>query len=242
MYYYILEQPGSRAERQSYQRLRDILTNLGIAGEMVSSSPARTPEELTLMGIQKGYTTIVAVGGDAHVNQVATSLRDRAVLGIIPIDAGPQIVELVGGDDYRNAALTLKYRKLSVHNLILIEPETLSFLNVEINSPNKLAKVNIVLDNRLRLYSYFNHLSVDQNLELDLESIHVTEPKKLLGLFNVGGNIIKSASHFNAKLVKLVTDPEMVFTAAGKPIARTPALIRILPEALKIISKRGIVD
>jgi len=242
MYYYILESPSSRSVRQQYQRLRDLLTNLGIAGEMVAASPARTPEELTLMGIQKGYSTIVAVGADLHINRIATAIQDRAVLGIIPIDASGYVVEMVGSDDLRQAAQTLKQRRLTNHNLLVIEPDGLAFLDVELNSPDKLAKVSLVLDNRLRGYSYFNHLRINRNLEIDLESSHMTEPRKVLGLFTVGGNLVKSSSHFHAKVAKLVSEPELPLVVAGKVIGKTPAQLRTLPDALKVISRRGTLE
>jgi diacylglycerol kinase family enzyme len=241
MYYYILEAPGTRAVRQTYQRLRDTLTNLGIAGEMVAASPARTPEELAVMGVEKGYSTIVAVGGDYHINQIATTVMNRAVLGIVPINASDQVVELVGASDIRSAAETLKFRRLTSVSTVLVEPDTIVFLNAEIVPP-KMAKISLVLDNRVRAFAYFNRAVVNRSLEITLESTHLTEPRRVLGVFTVGGHVVKSESLFHAKNLRIVTDPELPLTVAGQPIAASPLQLRLLPESLKIITRRGTIS
>lgn len=240
MYYYILESAQSRAVRQQYQRLRDILTNLGIVGEIVVASPARTPEELTVMGIEKGYSTIVAVGGDYHINAVAASLIGRSVLGIIPINAGREITELIGVSELRGAAESLKHRRLSEVSTVLIEPDIPIFLQARIYSA-KLAKISLVIDNKLRAYTYFNELIVNRALEIFLASEHRVEKKKLWGIFTVGGDVIRSESLFHARSLKIVTDPELTMTIAGQQIATTPLQLRLVPNSLKIITKRGTI-
>lgn len=241
MYYYILESPSNRAVRQTYQRLRDILTNLGIAGEMVAASPARSPEELAAMGIEKGYSTIVAVGGDFHVNQVATTVMNRAVLGIVPVNATEQVTGLVGVNDIRSAAETLKQRRLNQVNCVLMEPDIPLFLEAEILPP-RLAKINLVIDNRVRAFAYFNRAAISRNLEITIESTHLTEPKKVFGLFSVGGNVIKSESLFHGRTVRIVTDPELPLLVSGKTVVTTPVQLRLLPESLKVITRRGTVS
>lgn len=240
MYYYILETPENRAVRQAYQRLRDIVTNLGIAGEMVLASPARTPEELATMGLEKGYSTIVAVGGDAHINQVATTIVGQAVFGIVPINASPAVVDLVGSSDLREAAHFLKYRRLVTTGTVLVEPDTTIFLDAVITAP-KTAKVNLVIDNRVRAFAYFQRLTINRQLELTIESSYQLAPKKFLGLFNVGNEAITSKSIFHGKNIRLVTEPELPITVSGHTIASTPIQLRLIPESLKVITKRGTV-
>src|SRR5579864_8081795 len=144
MYYYILEPPSSRAVRQNYQRLRDVLTHLGISGEIVAASPARTPLELAQMGMNKGYSTIVAVGGDRHINEIAMAVMGRAVLGIIPLDASPLVTKIIGVNDLFGAAEALKYRRLSIQSTVVGEPPLTIFLDTEISSSH-LAKISLVL-------------------------------------------------------------------------------------------------
>lgn len=238
MYYYILEPPNSRAVRQTYQRLRDYLTNLGIAGEMVAASPARTPEELAHMGLEKGYGTIVAVGGDAFANQVAQSIIGQSVLGVIPIGEAPQISEMIGTDNMKQAAEFLKFRRLSTFNTVSTDTDELIFLDCQILPP-KLAKVSFVIDGKLRGYAYFNSLNINRDLKINISSTHTIESKKVLGLFSVGGKDIESISYFHGKSVKLITDPVLPLTIFGRPIAKTPVQLRLNPNSLKVITRRG---
>lgn len=238
MYYYILEAPQSRGARQTYQRLRDILTNLGIGGELVTASPARSPAELAQMGLNRGYTTIVAVGGDEIISEVATAVLGQAVLGIIPLEASPSATELIGTTNLKEAAESLKMRRLLSVNTVLVSPDTHLFLPARI-STEKLAKLNLVIDNRLKAFSYFNQLSINRDLEIKIESIHHSEPRKILGLFKVGGEVIRSESLFHGRSLRLLTDPALPVKIGARPITTTPITLRLVPESLKVITRRG---
>ena len=240
MYYYILEAPPTRAARQTYQKLRDLLTQLSIAGEMVVASPARNPAELADMGIEKGYSTIVAVGGDFHVNEVATAILGRAVLGVIPIGASQLVTDIIGLTGIKEAALALKQRRLSSQSTVLVEPDTIIFLDSVIRAP-RIAKVSMILDNRVRAHAYFNKITINRFLEIRLESEHITEKRKVLGLFSVGGETIHSESLFHAKSARILIDPPMMATIAGEDVAKTPIQLRLLPDSLKVITKRGTI-
>lgn len=240
MYFYILEAPPTRAVRQTYQKIRDLLTQMSIAGEIVAASPARTPTELAEMGMAEGYSTIVAVGGDHHISEVASAVVGRAVLGVIPINASPLVTDIIGLSGVQEAAMALKQRRLSSQSTVLIEPDTFIFLDTVIET-NKLAKISMILDNRVRTHAYFNRLTINRSLEMTLESAHVTEARKVLGLFSVGGDTIKSKSFFHAKTARIITDPLMDVMVAGKTIAKTPIQLRVIPDSLKVITKRGTI-
>lgn len=126
MYYYIIEPTrGKLINRQ--EKIKDILGNLGIAGETVSPGSARTIEELTHLGVVKGYSTIVAVGSEALANKIITvlateSLAKDTVLGIVPNDFNTPLAKRLGVSDIYSACNALKSRKLETINLCLIEP------------------------------------------------------------------------------------------------------------------------
>lgn len=240
MYYYVLESPSTRGVRQNYQRLRDVLTHLGIAGEMVTSSPARSPAEQAYIGTTKGYSTIVAVGGDAHINEVAMATLGRAVLGIIPIDASRQVTDLIGSTDLKSAAEALKHRRISLQDTVLIDPDLPLFLDATI-ATSKLAKVSLVIDNKVRAHAYFNELTVTRSLEIKIKSTYLTERKKFLGIFNTGGEKIASESSFHGKQIKVITDPAMPLMVGENKMADTPLTLRLVPDSLKVITKRGTV-
>jgi diacylglycerol kinase family enzyme len=92
MYYYIFESAKNTSQKNLHEKIKDYLGFLGIAGETMTVSPARSVEELTQMGIEKKYSTIVAVGGDVLINKIASLIQGtEIVLGIIPIEASEQI-------------------------------------------------------------------------------------------------------------------------------------------------------
>lgn len=240
MYYYVLESPSSRAVRQSYQKLRDILTNLGIAGEMVTASPARTPTELAQMGISKGYSTIVAVGSDDHIDEVAIASLGKAVFGIVPINSSKLVTDIIGVNDMRNATETLKQRRLTNHPVVIIEPDSAFFLDAVI-IPTRLSKISIVIDNKIRVHTYFNKLEINRFLRIKLESEHKSESKKFLGIFKISSEILRSNSLFHARHVKIITEPSLSLIVGTTKVAQTPIELRLLPNSLKIITKRGTV-
>ena len=72
MYYYIMDSPKNISEKRTQEKIKNILGLLGITGETVTVTPARSIEELTNMGLAKKYSTIVAVGGDRWYNYSST--------------------------------------------------------------------------------------------------------------------------------------------------------------------------
>src|SRR3989304_6363352 len=119
---------------------KDLSGDLGIAGEAVSPSAARTIEELTHLGVVKGYSTIVACGSEMLVNKVITVLATEkmakeTVLGIIPDDFNSLLAERLGLKDIFSACNALKYRKLETINLCLIEPNKYFLTEAIIESP-----------------------------------------------------------------------------------------------------------
>ncbi|KNF07094.1 diacylglycerol kinase [Gottschalkia purinilytica] len=64
--------------------------NIYIDYEIVETERAGQATEITIQGIEKGYDTIVAVGGDGTINEVANGIisRKKGTLGIIPGGTG----------------------------------------------------------------------------------------------------------------------------------------------------------
>ena len=126
MYYYIIE-PSRGKFISKQEKIKDILGNLGIAGETVSANSSRTVEELTHLGVVKGYSTIVAIGSESLVNKVITilaseQLAKNTVLGVIPDDFNSALAQKIGVTDLNSACNILKFRKLESVGLCLIEP------------------------------------------------------------------------------------------------------------------------
>lgn len=70
--------------------MRDMMDNIGIEYDIVLTKGPKDAINISKSGIEKGYTTIVAVGGDGTINEVALGILEsgKGLLGIIPSGTG----------------------------------------------------------------------------------------------------------------------------------------------------------
>ena len=116
MYYYILN-PASGGGRinKIQDRLKAHLKELGIAGEFVKSIGEGDVTKLTLLGIKKGYKTIVAVGGTGTINEVINGIgKNDVAVGIIPIGHKNELAKSLGINDWQTACNILAARKIDI--------------------------------------------------------------------------------------------------------------------------------
>lgn len=120
MYYYIINPTAGRGAINTIQhKLRDRLTSLGISGEFAKTTGQGDAAKMTRAAIQKGYTTIVAVGGDGTVNEVINGIaKDNAAVGIIPIGNSNVLSKRLGIHSWQQACEVLAARRLTSFSLI----------------------------------------------------------------------------------------------------------------------------
>jgi hypothetical protein len=112
MYYYLFEPPKEAKDYERSAQVKEYLSQLGIAGEMVSPLPGKSVEDLVTSAISKRYSTVIAVGGMELANRVARALEPHdAVFGIIPLKPHEDIAALIGTSDWKQAAENLKRRR-----------------------------------------------------------------------------------------------------------------------------------
>jgi len=119
MYYYILN-PASGGGRinKIQDRLKARLKELGIAGEFVKSIGEGDAAKLAVMGIKKGFKTIVAVGGTGTINEVINGVGNSGVaVGIIPIGDKNELAKSLGITDWQSACNILAARKIETIDL-----------------------------------------------------------------------------------------------------------------------------
>ncbi len=122
MYYYIINPASGGGKINKVQdKLKDRLKELGIAGEFVKSTGPGDIPRLTRMAIEKGYKTIVAVGGDGTINEIINSIGTSGVaLGIIPLGATNELAGMLGIPDWQTACNILAARKIEEVDLGII--------------------------------------------------------------------------------------------------------------------------
>jgi diacylglycerol kinase (ATP) len=120
MYYYIVNPAAGGAKINRIQdRLKDRLKRLGIMGEFVKSTGPDDVAKLARIGIEKGFKTIVAVGGDGTINEVMNAILDneKVALGIIPTGTTNDLASALGINDWYSATGILASRKIEEVNL-----------------------------------------------------------------------------------------------------------------------------
>lgn len=234
MYYYIFQSPKKYSEGKTHERIKNILTVLGISGETTLVSPARSASELALMGVEKGYSTIVTIGSDEIINEVASSIcGSGAVLGIIPIDASADINNLVGTNDIKKACESLKRRRLKTINMGFIEPD-INFLTKVTIEANKTLSVQSEI-NDYYFETSADKIVIDHNLGVKMYTFK--EKGFLDNLFSFMGNNDNTRyfSFFNAERLRLRTHEIIPVKIGDLAVAKTPIVAYRRPKALKII-------
>lgn len=126
MYYYIINPAAGGGKINKIQeKLKQRLTDLGIAGEFEKSTGQADIPKLARIAIDKGYKTIVAVGGDGTINEVINVLetKDNIALGIIPMGNTNELADLLGIHDWQEACSILAARKIEKVDLGKINDE-----------------------------------------------------------------------------------------------------------------------
>lgn len=246
MYYYILE-PASKKSESFQEKVKNFLGDLGIAGETVMPTPARSIEELASLGIVKGYSTIVAVGSEKLVNKIATAIINKkenndVVLGVIPDDFNSPIAKKIHVKDLKDACETLKYRKLETTDACFIEPNKYFLTEAVIEYPKPTE--SYILSADVQFSAVFNRITIRPGLTLSIEDSLSREIKKsfLSFLFAQKEEKDVQSSFFHAKRFQIETPNQVVpIKADGEIIAKTPIIIQNRPKVLKIIVARDII-
>jgi len=249
MYYYIMEPATGKASWQ--EKVKDMLGDLGIAGETVMPSAARTIEELASLGVIKGYTTIVAVGSEKIANKVATALINQkntkdTVLGIIPDDYTSKLAKRIGVSDFKEACQALKFRKLEMVDACFVEPNKYFILEATIDN-NHNGEAYLSLDS-IQAGMPFDRIVIKPGLKIEIQDSKGSGGQaiksffgRLFGKKEEGPDIFTSFFHTNELKIEIPGN-SLGLKVDDEIIAKTPIYCSHVPHALKIIIKRDTID
>ncbi len=246
MYYYVVDPPNHAQTPKIVQRLQELITPLGLSGEISIASPARSSEELTYMGVDKGYTTIVAVGGEELVTMVSSIVlnesRERIAIGVVPIDAGRIIPQLIGvaNNDIRAAIETIKQRHLDLVDMVHIAPKHYMLTEAEIAPPRR-TKLVLDVDQTMKAEMEADYIHITHDLVM---TVHAKEGsagwRKTFSLFGAGKEKPQQlTSQFHGKQIRITAHEPLPILIAGQVIAKTPTTFTKVPGALKLITTRA---
>lgn len=249
MYYYIFEQPLNSPQKRLNKKIKEMCADVGVAGETVSPSPARTIDELAEIGSSKGYSTVIAVGQDAFFNKVASSLLNHAlrskkedqkiVLGFVPwYPEKSYLANLFGIANHNQAIETIKFRKLTPIKPAVITPHKFFVSPIEIKSTKRVQMRLTTVDFDTTIY--ITNLSVDKNL--DLTSFDATYGGSSLQKgfrWFFGKPILNtSKSIFRHSQFTIESASPMPVLLEGETIAKTPITVRQTNQILHAITSR----
>ena len=244
MYYYILEAQPPRSSQRFRERLTDLATDVGIAGEMVVQSALKTVSDLIDVGVKKGYTTIVAVGSDAHITRVISALMqrkatDRPVLGAVPTDNESPIGAMIGVPTLRHALQALKLRHLAYATLVAIEPTKFILTSATITA-KKPVLFDITVDTA-SLEVLATHLTVTGDGTLEIRNARAEGTSFGRGFaWLVGATLEKRAtSLLHGRRIRIGSAASLPLVYAHETMARTPVVLERERRALKIVVARA---
>lgn len=246
MYYYVFEHNQSGLSKGLGRNIKDLIAQTGIAGETVSPSPARTLEELTQIGIDKGYSTVVAVGSDSHANQVASALLrarhpqdQKIVFGVVPVDYKQgYLAELIGVNSLAAAIDSLKFRKLSELSVGAIDPNIYFILPAQISFA-KTTSIQIVAPDFETVLT-----ATDVNITKDLLLIAYDSNFTGSALARAWAWLLGKQTANRSQTVlrqdkfTIAAGDSHPVTVAGQIVAKTPVSIRRARKALHFIVSR----
>ncbi len=117
--HYIILNPHAGRGRAGKRRgeLERLLQQAGIAFDLVTTHARGGATELTYQALERGYTRIVAVGGDGTINEIVNGImgsrrrgKSRAALAIVPLGTGSDFIKVLDGvtpDDLTSAVQRL---------------------------------------------------------------------------------------------------------------------------------------
>ncbi|MFA6423418.1 MAG: hypothetical protein WCW17_03120 [Patescibacteria group bacterium] len=243
MYYYIVELSKETGGIKFLDKIKNSLSDLGISGETVVPTAARTAEELALMGIDKGYSTIVTIGSGKLINRVASILQDNheITMGIVPTDSTSQLHQMIGSKDIDSAIRILKSHNIQYINLAHIEPSRYFLNKAYIYTPRPI-NINFQIDNDYKGAAIITELNFTSDLKLELENVveHSFLDKIKHSFSKSSPKLMKST--FTAKNRVIITTLKPLPVISEKEIiAQTPITLTCKKQVLKIITNHDTI-
>jgi hypothetical protein len=243
MYYYIFEPPLEAKDYERSAQIKEYLSSLGIAGEMTTPSFGKDIPELVRLAVSKRYSTIIAVGGPATINQVARAIAPYdLVFGIVPAREHPDLSRLVGAPDWKGAAEALKRRLVTPVRLGLINGQ-LGFLTpATIDTKGTTFTITTPdfsfsdVDGIIRLTPAASS-EVEGSLLVEID--YRKETRGLLGgIFSRGPSAPRYSRFVTTQAEIFSLDPCTV-EVAGTEICSTPILCQTQEKPIRMIMGKG---
>lgn len=240
MYYYITEPPKTKEARRELDQLRTMLASLGIAGEFVSTESGRTVEKLAELGVAKKYSTLVAIGSEGLINQLAILLAGTDyIFGAVPLYQPDLLADVNNTHNLTEALIALKYRRIKLASLGKIEPNKY-FLTRTNLSLNDFGVLNLKFA-RANVKATFSDIEILGRGGLIIKKRDLAKNflQRMWQKLNQFKQPIVNYSYFNVAQFSLETGANHSVYLDQQIIAKTPIAFKVIPSCLKMIMKRN---
>lgn len=247
MYYYIFD-PKKCRKKSQVEAIKDQLAKIGISGEFSVVSSIQSAANLAEAGLRKQYSTIVAVGGDDIINQIADKLVGKTeAMGIIPLETSGEIENLIGTKNWKDAIDILRFRKIKEihlgmtgngrHFLTTAELDLKKPTNVTIEFKGYIvqAKVkNLTISNVSSHIKKINPEYLDVVIQSELEKDSGLL-KSLTRLFRPDETAEKNLTVIRARSMRIFSNKSIIIKSGGSVISKTPQYVESTDEILRLI-------
>lgn len=211
MYYYIVNPiAGNHKFDQIQQEFLAAIRVKKIEGEIAKTTSPNEAKKLARMGIRRGNRVIVAVGGDATVEEVLNGILEEqkagVALGIVPTGERNQLATMLGIIDWQTALTNLAKGKIKRVGVGQVE-EYYFLGSVDFGFPNYLRDIYTNSRQKLNFWNRFRiNLKVIKGfkplaIDLKVSSHYRANLKVFAGSF---GNLLffgqKDSFRFNPDL------------------------------------------
>ncbi len=248
MYYYIFN-PAANAGRA--KKLKDkifkTLNDYEIAGEFLETLKPGDGYNLAKEAKENGIKTVVVIGGDGTVNEIAQNLINTDIaLGIIPTGENNIFAKLLGIENWKKAIEILLPRKLKEINVGKVKTENneryfCAYLKIE--KTQKSPTIWQKLSKEIPRTPFELHVEIEEKLEANTltDLVIINNPAIESDSFNIfisnQGNVPTKLSFKNIKIRTKKSIPTII---DGENFGFTPLEIELIPKGLKVIVPREI--
>jgi diacylglycerol kinase family enzyme len=223
----------------------------GISGEIAQATPLRTVEELTEVGLTKGYSTIIAVGSDSFINKVAHFLinlslaqdRKQIVMGAIPTDfSTSSMAKILNVSSLDEAIESLRQRHLKMYDVAFIEPNKFFILPIEIYKNKPF--YTIVSTKNYSVKSLVNKIKITPSLKCHIQDVKsvATLPRRIVSYLFSRPIKNRYTSVFQSMTFRIESNELVPINLDDEVLAKTPIRLHTIPRLLQLIVPRVIMD
>ncbi|MCX6810593.1 MAG: diacylglycerol kinase family protein [Candidatus Berkelbacteria bacterium] len=252
MYYYIFDVRKCKNRRQ-IEMIKDHLSDLGISGEFAVPDRIRPARELAEQGIFKGYSTIVAIGADDLIGEVASvMLSKQQVLGVIPLGASDNIYKIIEANTWEEAAENLRFRKVTDTRVGIINEQHVffSYCELAIDHPTSVTIEfeDFVLQAKAKELFIANQFPnfvrrFPDKLDVIMKSVDPKSTtiwgrfKKAIGASGIVRDIDLTLIRTDG--LRLFSPRQLQIKVDGRIAAKTPATFGISQKTIRLITKKS---